>query len=112
MGQSTIRIKARKTADQIEVKILITHPMETGFRRTLEADVVPEHFIKEVTCYHNDNLVLKSHWGVAVSKDPYLSFKMSGGAVGDIIRVSWRDNRGGKESLDTQVRQTHHSTPS
>ncbi len=104
MGQSTIRIKARKKADQIEVKILITHPMETGFRQTLEGKVVPEYFIKEVTCYHNHNLVLKSHWGVAVSKDPYLSFKISGGAVGDTIRISWQDNKGEKESLETHVR--------
>ena len=88
MEKSTIRIKARKIADQIEVKILITHPMETGFRRTFEGKVVSEYFIEEVTCYHNDNLMLKSHWGVAVSKDPYLSFKINGGAVGDTIRVS------------------------
>jgi len=104
MGQSTIRIKARKTTEYIEVKILITHPMETGFRQTLEGKIVPEYFIKELTCYHNDNLALKSHWGVAVSKDPYLSFRINGGAVGDTIRVSWQDNRGGEESLESQVR--------
>ncbi len=103
MGRSMIRIKARKTTEYIEVKILITHPMETGFRRTLEGKVVPEHFIKEVACYHNDNLVLRSHWGVAVSKDPYLSFRINDGAVGDTIRVSWQDNRGAEESLEAQV---------
>lgn len=103
MAKSSIRIKARKKPGLIEVKLLITHPMETGFRYDINNERVPAHYIKEIACYHNDTLVLKSHWGVAVSKDPYLSFRLEGGEVGDTIRVSWWDSEGDNETLEAKV---------
>ena len=32
--------------------------------------------------------------GISVSKDPFLSFKFKGGAMGDKVTVTWVDNTG------------------
>jgi sulfur-oxidizing protein SoxZ len=32
--------------------------------------------------------------GASVAKNPYLAFKFKGGAKGDKIVVSWKDNKG------------------
>jgi sulfur-oxidizing protein SoxZ len=42
-------------------------------------------------------------WGVAVSKNPYLSFKFKGAAAGDMIKVSWSDNTGETATAEAKV---------
>jgi sulfur-oxidizing protein SoxZ len=42
-------------------------------------------------------------WGAAVSKNPYLSFKFSGAKAGDTLKISWVDNKGESDSLETKV---------
>ena len=106
MGKSTIRIKIRRKPDFVEVKVLINHPMETGFRYDYgTGERVAEHYIKEVACYYNDELILKSHWGVAVSKDPFFSFRVGGDKAGDVVRVSWKDNKGNEDSFESELEE-------
>jgi len=45
-----------------------------------------------------------AQWGVAVSKNPYLSFKFKGAAAGDTVKVSWVDNKGDSDSAETTVK--------
>jgi sulfur-oxidizing protein SoxZ len=97
-----IKIRAKIKGDIAEVKALMPHPMESGAR--IDADTgeaVPKHYIKEVVCKHNGNVVLNSFWGTAVSKNPYLAFKFKGAKSGDKLEISWVDNTG-----DTSVSET------
>ena len=55
---------------------------------------VPAWFISQVTASLNGTPVLRAHWGPAVSKNPYLQFKVKGAKAGDKIAISWKDNRG------------------
>ncbi len=73
----------------------MTHPMETGLRKDrATGEEIPAHYIKEVLCKHNERTALKAHWGIAISKNPYLSFSFKAAAPGDVITISWVDNRG------------------
>lgn len=103
MAEGTIKIRARAKDDVIEVKSLISHPMETGMRKDKKGDVVPAYFIQEVVVEHNGNMVMTAYWGIAISQNPYLSFKIKGGKKGDQIRLTWTDNKGGKDSLISTV---------
>lgn len=81
MASGTIRIKAKEDNGITEVKVLITHPMESGIRKDLETGaLVPAHFIKEIECIHKDKMVISAIWSGAVSKNPYWSFKVKGTA--------------------------------
>lgn len=100
---SKIRIRAKMEGDTTEVKALMSHPMETGLRKDKAGKKIPEHFIKEVTCEHQGNVVLVANWGVAISKNPYLSFEMTGASKGDKIKVSWTDNKGDSATAEATV---------
>ena len=102
---SSIRTRASVQNGVTTVKMLVTHPMETGMRKDKKTGKkIPAHFIQEVTCKHNGKAVLTAQWGPAVSKNPYMSFKVDGGKAGDSIEVSWVDNKGGSDSLKAQVK--------
>jgi sulfur-oxidizing protein SoxZ len=104
MAKKNIRIRAKMKGDVAEVKALMSHPMETGLRKDKKTGKkIPAHFINEVICEHKGKNVLVASWGVAVSKNPYLSFKFKGAAAGDSVKVSWTDNQGGSASADTTI---------
>jgi sulfur-oxidizing protein SoxZ len=101
---STIKVRAKAQGDLVTVKCLIKHPMETGQRTdTKTGEKVPAHFIQEVHCAHQGNNVLTAAWGPSVSQNPYLSFIFSGGKAGDSLTVSWTDNKGESDSLETTI---------
>jgi sulfur-oxidizing protein SoxZ len=75
---ASIKIRAKLSGDVTTVKTLIKHPMDTGLVKDKKTgNVIPAHFIQEVTCEHGGNKVMTAMWGAAVSKNPYLSFQVS-----------------------------------
>jgi sulfur-oxidizing protein SoxZ len=104
MAKDSIRIRAKMKGDVTEVKALMSHPMETGLRKDKKTgEKIPPHFIKEVTCEHNGKVVMLAQWGVAVSKNPYLSFKFKGAKAGDSVKVGWTDNTGKSATAEEKV---------
>ena len=98
-----MKIRAAGKEGVIEVKVLVSHEMETGQRKDSAGAVVPAWFITELTAKHNDRLVLSSEFGPSVSKNPYLAFKFKGGAKGDKLVVSWKDNKGETRSDEVVI---------
>ena len=102
---SSIRIRAQAKGGSTVVKALMSHPMETGNRKDKKTGKkIPAHFIQEVTCEHGGANVMTALWGPAVSKNPYLSFKFTGGNAGDEIKISWVDNQGKSDSTTAKIR--------
>jgi sulfur-oxidizing protein SoxZ len=62
---------------------------------------VPAHYITDVVAELNGEVVMTAYWGQAVSKNPYVSFSVSGAAAGDMVRIVWNDNKG--DSSETEV---------
>ena len=99
---SPTRIRAAVKDGVTEVRVLMSHIMETGQRKE-SGQTVPAHFITEVSARHNGKLVLSAEFGPSVSTNPYLAFKFKGGAKGDKIAVSWVDNKGQSRSDEAQI---------
>lgn len=89
-----MKIRARTGEGVTEVKVLMSHDMETGQRKNAQGEPIAAHFIQRVTVRHQSRTVLSAQWGTAVSKNPFLSFKFNGGAQGEKITVTWIDNKG------------------
>jgi sulfur-oxidizing protein SoxZ len=99
-----MRIRANVDANGVtEVKVLMSHEMETGQRKDAQGKTIPAWFIQNVTATHNGKTVLSAEWGPAVSKNPFLSFKFKGAQKGDKVQVTWVDNRGDKRTDEATV---------
>ncbi|CCE09879.1 conserved hypothetical protein [Bradyrhizobium sp. STM 3843] len=100
---SSIRVRAIQNGDVTDVQTLIQHPMDTGLIKDAKGELIPAHFIQQLTFEHNGKTVFLADWGTAVSKDPYVKFAFKGGAKGDDLKVSWVDNKGATDSLTAKI---------
>jgi len=98
-----MKIRAANKDGVTEVKVLMAHEMETGQRKDANGAVVPAWFITEVSAEHNGRKVFAGEFGPSVSKNPLLIFKFKGGAKGDKIAVSWKDNKGDSRSDEAAI---------
>ena len=98
-----MKIRAQMAGDKVEVRVLMAHEMETGQRKDASGKVIPAWFIQNVTATWNGKTVMSAEWGTAVSKNPFLSFRFSGGKPGDKVVISWVDNHGDKRSDEAVI---------
>jgi sulfur-oxidizing protein SoxZ len=101
----SIKIRAKMKGDETQVKCLMTHPMETGLRKDKKTGkLIPAHFINEVMAESGGNNVMTAYWSGGISKNPYLSFTFTGGAKGDDVKITWKDNQGGTDSDSAKIK--------
>ena len=100
-----IRVKAKSKSDGIvDVKCLVSHPMETGRRKDKKTGKNhPEHFIQNLTVSINGKIMVDADINSSVSKNPYFRFRVKG-TKGDKVDISWKDNKGKTASKKTKVR--------
>jgi sulfur-oxidizing protein SoxZ len=98
-----MRIRAVARDGMVNVKVLMSHEMETGQRRDASGKLVPPHFIQSVSASWQGKTVLRAQWGPAVSKNPFLEFNFRGGQKGDKIVVTWEDNKGEQRSDEAAI---------
>ena len=98
-------MRAQLKGEITEVKVLMTHPMETGRRKNDLEETVPAHFVQLVTATLNGRTVLEAQWGTGISKKRYLTFRLKGAKVGDKVAVTWHDNKGQTASHEIAVVQ-------
>jgi sulfur-oxidizing protein SoxZ len=98
-----MKIRANVVGDSTEVKVLMSHEMETGQRKDAQGKTIPAWHIQSVAATWNGKTVLTAEWGPAVSKNPFLSFKFKGGAKGDKVQITWTDNKGEKRTDEAVI---------
>lgn len=89
----SIKIRSQRFAEYTEIKLLISHPMENGRNRDANDQLIPAHFIRELTIELNNKTVISANLGGSMSKDPFFSFRLKSTVAGDRLRVRWLDNR-------------------
>jgi sulfur-oxidizing protein SoxZ len=100
---STIRVRATASGETTEVQALIQHPMDSGFVKDAKGDLIPPHFIQQLTFEHDGKNVFVADWGTAVSKDPYVKFSFKGGKKDDDLKISWVDNKGASDTTTAKI---------
>ena len=66
---SSIRVRATFSGDTTEVQALIQHPMDSGFVKDAKGEIIPPHFIQQLTFEYDGKPVFSADWGGGVSKD-------------------------------------------
>ena len=65
--------KARR-GDVIEIKALMSHIMESGYRHTAAGDLVPRDIITSFTCRYNGKEIFRADFFPAIAANPFMSF--------------------------------------
>ena len=63
-----------KRGDVIEIKTLMSHIMESGFRRTAAGDLVARDIITSFTCRYNGAEIFRADLFPAIAANPFISF--------------------------------------
>ena len=100
---SSIRVRATNNGDITEVQALIQHPMDSGYIKDAKGELIPAHFIQQLTFEYDGKAVFVADWGPAVSKDPYVKFAFKGAKKGDDLKVSWVDNKGASDATTAKI---------
>ena len=103
MAAGPMKMRATLASGYTDVRVLMTHPMETGQRRDPDGKLIPLHFIQNVTVRLNGRIVVEGQVSQAVSRNPVFSFRLRGGAKGDRVEVSWLDNHGETSQTEAAV---------
>jgi sulfur-oxidizing protein SoxZ len=65
-----MKIRAQVKGDFAEIRVLMSHPMETGQRKDGAGNTIPAHFIQAITIDHNGKRVIQGQTGTSVSRNP------------------------------------------
>ncbi|MCK6385648.1 MAG: thiosulfate oxidation carrier complex protein SoxZ [Rhodocyclaceae bacterium] len=75
-----MKIRAQMKGDVADIRVLMSHAMETGQRK-----------------------VLQGQTGPAVSRNPVFGFKVKGAKAGDKVVINWVDNKGDKRTDEATI---------
>ena len=100
-----MKMRVTLQGDIANVKVLMNHDMETGIRKDAKTgQLIPAHYIQLVTASLNGKAVMEAQWGTAISKNPFLEFRIKGAKAGDKVAVSWVDNKGDKNNIEDTIK--------
>ena len=75
MASALINVPAKaRRGDVIEIKTLMSHIMEPGYRHTAAGNVVPRDIITSFTCRYNGTEIFRADLFPAISANPFISF--------------------------------------
>jgi sulfur-oxidizing protein SoxZ len=89
-------INAPKTArrgDTIEIRALISHPMETGYRAGPSGQLYPRDIITNFVCRYEGETVFSAEFSPAMAANPYLIFTTVATASGT-LSLTWSGDNG------------------
>ncbi|MEO1078286.1 MAG: thiosulfate oxidation carrier complex protein SoxZ [Pseudomonadota bacterium] len=104
MLKARISVPATATRGEvITVKTLVSHPMETGFRRDALGAQIPRNILTEFECLLDDESVFRANFHPAVSANPFLSFRLRAERSGTLT-FRWRDQHGEETTVTRELK--------
>lgn len=82
-----------KRGDVVEIRVLIAHPMETGFRVGADGRRVPRDILRRFTCRLDGEVVFAAELFPAISANPYLAFPLRADRAGS-LSFTWEGDGG------------------
>ena len=92
----SIRLNVPETASAgeiIEIKTLIQHPMETGYRPDARGEAISRNIITHFECQYRAETVFEAEFRTGVAANPFLSFYTIATKTGE-LKFIWTDEHG------------------
>jgi thiosulfate oxidation carrier complex protein SoxZ len=94
MASALINVPPRaRRGEIIEVKTLISHPMETGYRRSQLGALIPRDIIRLFVCTYNGTEVFRAELHPAIAANPFFAFSTVAAESGTIA-LHWTGDNG------------------
>jgi sulfur-oxidizing protein SoxZ len=94
MARALINVpKQAKRGEIIEIKTLVSHPMETGYRRSNVGAVIPRDIINQFVCTYNGEEVFRAELFPAIAANPFIAFHTVATESGTLA-FKWTDDKG------------------
>ena len=77
----------------IEIKAIVAHPMETGFRRTQLGALIPRNIITQFVCTYDGAEIFRAEFHPAIAANPFIAFWTSA-TVSGTIAFTWTGDNG------------------
>lgn len=92
LGRMRVPPRARR-GEIVEIRLLLQHPMENGFRRDTLGRALPKNIINKLVARYDGREILRAEFGTGIAANPYLAFFTRATASGEVV-VSWDDDAG------------------
>jgi sulfur-oxidizing protein SoxZ len=103
MARVLINIPSRaKRGEIIEIKTLIAHPMESGYRLDNKGAAIPRHIISRFVCRYNGDEIFRAELFPAIAANPFIGFFTVAAESGDLV-FSWTDDQGRTQTETRQI---------
>jgi sulfur-oxidizing protein SoxZ len=94
MARALVSVPAKaRRGEVIEIKTLVQHVMETGYRRDASGGAIPRDIIETFVCTYNGEEIFRAELFPAVAANPFLAFTTVATESG-AIAFSWTDGKG------------------
>lgn len=91
---SRIRVPAKaRPGEVIQVRCMLMHPMENGYRFDTQGAFIPIHLVHTVVCRYNGEEVFRASLGTGMAANPYLTFHTVATESGT-LEFTWHDDDG------------------
>jgi len=99
MGLARVRMPQNATRGEvIEIRTLVQHPMESGFRLDNTGKEIPRHIVESFDCTYNGREIFRVKLQPAVSTNPFFTFYAVATESGELV-FTWKDDQGGVASV-------------
>ena len=94
MANALVSVPPRaRRGEIIEIKTLVEHPMETGYRRTQLGTRIPRDIARLFVCTYNGTEVFRAELHPAIAANPFIAFSTLATESGTIA-FHWTGDNG------------------
>jgi sulfur-oxidizing protein SoxZ len=94
MARALIKLPdAAVPGEVIEIRTLIQHPMETGYRPGPNGKILPRDIIRRFTCVYDGEVIFSAELHPAIAANPFLSFTTVATRTGSVT-FTWEGDNG------------------
>ena len=99
MGVARVRMPgSAKRGEVIEIRTLVQHPMESGFRLDNTGKEIARHIVESFDCTYNGREIFRAKLYPAVSTNPFFTFYAVATESGYFV-FTWKDDQGGNATI-------------
>jgi len=97
--------KTASRGEIIEIRTLVSHSMDTGYRRTERGVPIPRDIVRSFSCTYNGVEVFSAELHPAISANPYIAFTTVATESGTLA-FHWKGDNGFAVSSSAQITVT------